>query len=535
MARIEHPVMGRKGMVASPHYLASSAGARILLSGGCAVDAAIAANAALGVVYPHMCGIGGDLFMLVYSGKEERLVGLNASGRSPARATRAFFAERGLRSIPLRGVLSVSVPGAVDGWSMAQQRFGTMSLEQLLSPAIEYAEAGFPVTPRLSRWIAECSPVLSQYEESRKTFLPNDSIPQAGQILKLSNYARSLKMIAEQGADAFYHGRLGESISRFCEAEGGLLRTEDLASHRSQWVEPIHTSYRGYEVYELPPNTQGLATLIELNLAENFELAQLAHNSSPYIHLLAEIKKLAFADRDAYITDPDFAEIPVRELLSKGYARKRSGGIDQGKANPAAHASYPVTGDTIYLCTADRWGNLVSLIQSLYFPFGSGVAVKDTGILLQNRGAYFSLREDHVNRLESMKRTMHTLIPAMAFREGRPVLVFGTMGGEGQPQTQLQVLCNFIDFGMNVQQAIKAPRWLMGPRSQGDPPYLHLEGDIPQEVGEELEAKGHSVKWLEECSEFFGHAHAIAVVGEGEQRIYEGAADPRSDGCAIAW
>ncbi len=535
MAPVENPVLGKKGMVATPHYLASLAGARTLLSGGCAVDAAIAANAVLGVVYPHMCGMGGDLFMLIYSAQEGRLIGLNASGRSPARATRAFFAERGLGSMPERGILSVNVPGTVDGWAMAQRRFGTMALDKLLQPAIEYAEEGFPITARLSRWIAECAPILSQYEESRTTFLPNDSIPQPGQILKLSNYARSLKMIAQQGPGAFYHGQLAESISRFCEAEGGLLRVEDLASHRSEWVEPIHTSYRGYEVYELPPNTQGLATLEELNLAENFDLRPLGHNSSECIHLLAEIKKLAFADRDAYITDPDFAEIPVKELLSKEYAKKRAKGIDSNKANPNVHAGYPLAGDTIYLCTADRWGNLVSFIQSLYFPFGSGVAVKDAGILLQNRGAYFSLQEDHVNRLEPVKRTMHTLIPAMAFRDGKPALVFGTMGGEGQPQTQLQMLCNIIDFGMNVREAIEAPRWLMGPRHQGGSVELYLEGGIPPKAGEELEARGHSVKWQEACSEFFGHAHAIAVVGEGEKRVYEGAADPRSDGSAIAW
>jgi len=535
MAPLENPVLGRKGMVATPHYLASLAGARILLSEGSATDAAIAANAVLGVVYPHMCGIGGDLFMLIYSAQQDELIGLNASGRSPARATRAFFAEQGLSSIPERGILSVTVPGAVDGWAMAQRRFGKMGLDQLLQPAIEYAEGGFPVTARLSHWIAECAPELSQYEESRRNFLPNHSIPRPGQILKLSNYARSLKMIARQGPGAFYHGTLAESISRFCEEQGGLLRTEDLASHRSDWVEPIHTSYRGYEVYELPPNTQGLTTLLELNLAEKFDLRRLRHNSSEYIHLLAEIKKLAFADRDAHITDPDFAEIPIRDLLSKDYAGQRAKGIDPSKANPSVHAGCPVTGDTIYLCTADASGNLVSLIQSLYYSFGSGAAVKDTGILLQNRGAYFSLREGHVNRLEPVKRTMHTLIPAMAFRDGKPALVFGTMGGEGQPQTQLQMLCNIVDFGMNVREAIKAPRWLMGPRHQGGLPELYLEGGIPLKVGKDLEAKGHSVEWLEECSEFFGHAHAIAVVGEGDERIYAGAADPRSDGSAIAW
>lgn len=532
---MENPVMGRRGMVASPHYLASLAGARMLMAGGNAVDAAIAANAVLGVVYPHNCGIGGDLFMLIYSAKDGELIGLNASGRSPARAARDFFAQKGLSSIPLRGILSVTVPGAVDGWSLAQRRFGKMSLDQLLQPAIEYAEGGFPITARLHRWIGECAPVLSQHEESRQTFLPNDSIPQPGQILKFPHYANSLKMIATQGPEVFYHGALAESISRFCEAEGGLLRLEDLASHRSEWVAPIHTSYSGYEVYELPPNTQGLATLLELNLAENFNLGPLGHNSGEYIHLLAEIKKIAFADRDAYITDPEFSEIPVQELLSKDYAKRCALRIDRSKANPAVHATYPPGGDTIYLCAADASGNLVSLIQSLYFSFGSGVAVKDTGVLLQNRGSYFSLQGDHINRLEPVKRTMHTLIPAMAFRDGKPVLVFGTMGGEGQPQTQLQVLCNLIHFRMNLQQAINAPRWLMGPRHQGGPPELYLEGGISQEAGKGLEAKGHAVKWLEERSEFFGHAHAIAVVGEGEQRIYEGAADPRSDGCAIAW
>ncbi|MDH7499637.1 MAG: gamma-glutamyltransferase family protein, partial [candidate division NC10 bacterium] len=372
-----------------------------------------------------------------------------------------------------------------------------------------------------------------QDEESRRIFLPQGSPPQPGQILRQADLARSLRLIATSGPDAFYHGALAEAISRFCEEQGGLLRIEDLASHRSEWVEPIHTSYRGYEVYELPPNTQGLTTLLELNLAENFPLVSLGHNSSPYIHLLAEIKKLAFADRDAFITDPDFAEIPVKGLLSKEYARRRMGEIDRNRANPRAREGVPLAGDTIYLCAADRDGNLVSLIQSLYFPFGSGVVVKDTGILLQNRGSYFSLREDHVNRLEPVKRTLHTLIPAMVFREGKPFLVFGTMGGEGQPQTQLQILCNLIDFGMNVKEAISAPRWLMGPRSQGEPQTLHLEGGIAEEVGRELEAKGHTVRREPPLAEFFGHAHAICV--DERRGIYQGASDPRSDGCAIAW
>jgi len=533
MTLMDHPVMGSQGMIASPHYLASLAGARMLMAGGNAVDAAVAANAVLGVVYPHMCGLGGDLFLLIYSAQERRLFGLNASGRSPARATPAFFASRGLTSIPLRGILAVSVPGAVDGWAKALDRFGTMTFPQVLKPAIEYAEGGFPVSARLSRWIFECAPILSQYGESRRIFLPKDSVPQPGGILPQPDLARSLRLIAAQGPDALYHGPLAEAISRFCEEQGGLLRIEDLASHRSEWVEPIHTNYRAHEVYELPPNAQGLVTLLELNLAENFQLAGLGHNSSEYIHLLAEIKKLAFADRDAFLTDPDFGEIPVKELLSKEYAKRRIREIDRRRANPKAHGGYPLAGDTIYLCAADRDGNLISLIQSLYFPFGSGMVVKDTGIVLQNRGAYFSLREDHVNRLEPVKRTMHTLIPAMAFREEKPFLVFGTMGGEGQPQTQLQILCNLIDFGMNVKEAISAPRWLMGPRSQGEPSYLHLEGGIPEKVGKELETKGHIIKREPPLAEFFGHAHAILV--HERQGIYQGASDPRSDGYAIAW
>lgn len=531
----EYPVAGREGAIASPHYLASLAGARILQEGGNAVEAAVCANAVLGVVYPHMCGLGGDLFMLIYSAREDRLLGLNASGRSPALATRSFFSQRRFTSIPSRGILSITVPGAVSGWSVALERFGKRNLGELLEPAIHYAEEGFPVSFRLSHWIKECSTLLSLDPESRRIFLPGDSVPAPGQILRQGDLANSLRAIARGGAEAFYRGPLAQAIARFCERRGGLLRAEDLASHRSDWVDPIHTSYQGYQIYQLPPNTQGLAMLLELNLAEGFDLAALGLHTADYIHLGAEIKKLAFADRDAYLTDPDFAQIPVEWLCSKEYARRRIREIDLYRANPEPKPGPSLAGDTIYLCTADGEGNLVSLIQSLYLPFGSGLTVEGCGIVLQNRGSYFSLREDHSNRLEPRKRTLHTLIPALAFHRGRPYLVFGTMGGEGQPQTQFQVLCHLLHFGMNLQQAISSPRWLMGPRSLGDPPCLYLERGIPEEVEGGLEERGHSVRWVERGAEFFGHAHAIQVEYRSQGRIYWAASDPRSDGCALAW
>jgi len=539
--------MATHGLVASPHYLATAAGLRILQQGGNAVDAAVATNAVLNVVYPHMCSPGGDAFWLIYLAAEGRLRGLNASGRAPYAATRAFFEERGLTSIPPRGLLPVTVPGVVDGWGVALETCGTMSLAQVLEPAISYAQDGFPVSARLSRWIEQNAEVLREYPTSARIFLREGRAPRQGEILRQEDLARSLQTIAKDGCTAFYRGPIATAIARFCAENGGLLSAQDLADHRSDWVEPISITYRGYTVYEFPPNAQGLAALLALNIVEGFDLSSLGHQSAEYLHLLIEAKKLAFADRDQYIADPDFVDIPVQELLSKEYAATRRALIDPRRAAQRVTAGDPFGphpnplpegegvvrgGDTIYLCVVDGQGNAVSLIQSIYFAFGCGVVAGDTGIILHNRGAYFSLDPHHVNRLEPHKRPFHTLTPAMVFRDSRPYLVLGTMGGDGQPQTHLQLISNLVDFGLDVQEAIEAPRWLSGRFLLGDPiDMLNVEGRFPAKVLDQLAARGHHIKVLEDWAEVMGHAQAIMI----NRSVLMGGADPRGDGAALGW
>lgn len=523
----------RNGMVSSPHYLASNAGLRVLMDGGNAVDAAIATNAALNVVYPHMCGVGGDAFFLIYDAKSRKLVGLNASGRAPARADIGFYASRGLKSIPVRGMLPVTVPGAVDGWCAASQKYGSMKLRRLFEPAIRYARQGVPVTARLSKRISESLQALSSCSASAKTFLRNGRPLREGEILVQEDLGRTLTRIAEKGRDVFYNGELARTIVRFSETHGGLLSGEDLADHSSNWVEPISTTYRGYRVFEFPPNTQGLTVLLELNLVEGYDLTSLGCQSVECLHLLVEAKKLAFADRDRYVSDPDFVGVPVESLISKSYAARRRRKISESQATKH-FSSGSVTGDTIYLATVDREGNAVSLIQSIYYAFGSGLTVDGTGIVLHNRGAYFSLDPDHANRLEPRKRTMHTLIPAVIFRDNELFAVLGTSGADGQPQTQLQVITNMIDFGMDIQEAIEAPRWLSGRRVLEDPPEtLSLENRIDGRVRPELARKGHEIRVVEEFSEIMGTAQGITV--DPSTRVLSGWADPRGDGLALGW
>lgn len=527
-------VMGAHGMVASPHYLASFAGARILLEGGNAIDAAIACNAVLNVVYPHMCSPGGDLFMLIHARGATAPVALNASGRAPYAATREYFSARGMETIPLRGLLPVTVPGAVDGWAAALERYGTRSLTEVLQPAIAYAEEGFPLTEKVVRWLAENRAVLSSYPSSFRLFFPPGRTPSAGDTLRFPELGRTLRQIARQGRDVFYRGEIAQAIVRFSQENGGLLSMEDLADHQADWVDPLSTTYRGFTIYEMPPNSQGLAPLLALNIVEQYDVASLRPGTPECIHTLVEAIKLAFADRDRYVSDPAFVDIPLRELLSKDYAHKQAARINPHQATPRVPPGVPQGGDTVYLCAADQAGNVVSLIQSLYFAFGSGVVAGNTGILLQNRGAYFSLNPDHVNRLEPHKRTLHTLAPAMAYRDGRPALVFGTMGGDGQPQTHLQFLCNVIDFGMDIQEALAAPRWLYGRFVIGEQmDALNIEARVPEEVHRALERKGHKVNVLPSWAEVVGHAQAIVM--DAERGIFIGAADPRSDGAAVGW
>jgi len=526
--------MGRQGMVTTPHYLASFAGARIILQGGNAVDAAIAANAVLNVVYPHNCSPGGDAFWIIYDSKTGKLKGLNGSGRSPYAADSSFFKERGFSRIPPRGILPVTVPGVVDSWCTMLKEYGSMKLDQLLKQAIYYAEKGFPVSEKLSESIKDEFSVLSASPTSARIFLNDNRVFQPGEILIQRNLASTFRKIAAEGRDCFYRGTISKAIVEFSKENGGLLSEEDFADHTSDWVDLIGTNYRGYDVYELPPNSQGITTLLELNIIENFDVSALGSLSSDLIHILVEAKKLAFADRDRYVSDPEKIPIPVKELISKAYAESRGKEIRLNRASENSHSGRTGGEDTVYLATVDNERNAVSLIQSIYFPFGSGVVAGDTGILLQNRGAYFSLEDDHVNRLEPHKQTLHTLAPAIMFKDGQLRMVFGTMGGDGQPQTQVQIITNIVDFKMNVQEAIEAPRWLHRNVTIGEPETtLDLEEGIGPSVSSELQKRGHQIRMLRRWDEDFGHAQAVLI--NPRNGVLMGGADPRGDGVAIGW
>lgn len=525
-------VMGTRHMVAAPNYLASHAGNAMLEQGGSAVDAIIAANAVLAVVYDHMSGLGGDLFAQVWDPQTGKVEALNASGRAGQQATLDFFQSKGHNPIPARGPLAaVTVPGVVDGWWQLHQRYGKLPWQALFQPAIEHA-GGFPLSPKFADYIASYASTLQPYESTAQVFLPGGQPAQAGRILRQPDLENSLSMIASGGADVFYRGELGEKIIKGLQQAGGILSMDDFAAHTSDWVEPLRTTYRGYEVTELPPNTQGIATLIILNLLENFDLAAIGEGTAGYYHLMTEAVKLAFADRDRWVTDPTFAEIPVERLLAKDYASQRAQKINLERALSDEQLSPGVDGgDTVYLCAVDGDGQVVSLIQSVYYEFGSAFMPPGTGILLQNRGSFFSLDPQHVNVLAPGKRTFHTIIPAMALQDGRPVLAFGSMGGEGQPQTQAAMLTRMVDFGMNPQEAIEAPRWLFG-RTWGQASRtLKLEGRIPDGVANELQRLGHDVEMMQDWSQTMGHAQAIWI--DREQGVLHGGADPRGDGIVI--
>lgn len=526
-------IMAKSGMVASQHYLATIAGVTILQRGGNAVDAAIATNAMLNVTYPAMCGLGGDAFWIIWDSSRRKLFALNGSGRAPYAATRDFFIRKGLTAIPEKGILPITVPGAVDSWNQALTRFGTMKLKEILSPAIRYAYDGFPISQKMAQWIKDQSPILENFPPAPDIYFTNGKFLQTGEILVQKALGKTLESIAEKGTDDFYKGKIGSKIATFAREKGGLLSKKDLEDHECDWVEPIATSYRDYAVYGFPPNSQGLTTLLELNIIEGFPLAKMKDDAEA-VHLMVEAKKLAFADRDAYITDPEFMEVPLQKLLSKSYAAKRRSLIDAERTmGEVPHGRFN-SGDTSYLCTVDKDGNAVSLIQSLFYHFGSGVMAGDTGVFLQNRGAYFSLNGEHPNSLEPHKRTMHTLSPLMILKKNNPYLVFGTMGGDGQPQTHLQVLTKIIDFDFSIQDAITAPRWLSG-KFLGVKPNsaLYVEDDMPSTVIDGLKKRGHDMRVVERGSDMMGHANGILI--NSKTGILSGAADPRSDGIALGY
>ncbi|HSL22267.1 MAG TPA: gamma-glutamyltransferase [Vicinamibacterales bacterium] len=531
-------VLARNGLIATSQPLASAAGLRVLQEGGNAIDAAVTAAAVLSVVEPTMNGPGGDLFAIVYSAKDRRLHGLNASGRAPAAATPEEFARRGLETIPYRSELSVSVPGVVDGWATLLQRFGTIGLDRALEPAIAYARDGYAVSEIIAVQWADSAAALARDPNAAAVFLPDGRAPRPGEIFRNPKLAATLETLAREGAAAFYRGAIARQIAADMKRRGGLLTEADLAAHRSDWVEPISTTYRGYDVFELPPNTQGIVALEMLNIIEGFDLKAMGHNSAAYLHTLAEAKRIAFADREAYLADP--AAVPedvLRMLLSKEYATARRREIDPSRAArayepgrpgsrslPPSGNTHDARGDTIYMTVADRHGNVVSLIQSLYESFGAAIAAGDTGIVLHNRGSLFTLRAGHPNRIAAGRRPMHTLVPAMVMKDGRPWLSFGVMGGDMQPQGHVQVLANLIDFGMNVQEAGDAPRFRHTANG------LAIESGIGPEARFGLDARGHR---LVDSIGSFGGFQGILI--DPRTGVLMGGSDPRKDGLAIGY
>jgi gamma-glutamyltranspeptidase/glutathione hydrolase len=540
--------MAMRGMVTAPHYLASQAGLSILHQGGNAVDAAIAAAMTLSVVYPHMAALGGDNFWLIYKATTRELRGLNASGRAGRRATISFYASKQFRRIPSRGYYAANtVPGSVSGWGEAyrysKEAFDTqLGWKNLFADAIQYAENGFPVSASLAKWLRNSVKItnpeldnLQRFAGFRQTFLKPDGSPhEEGKILRQGDLVSTLVRLAEEGPEDFYQGDIARKIIADLELNDGMLSMEDFAQHRAEWVEPISVPYRDAVAFNLPPNSQGIASLSILNILNQFELAELPEGSAEHYHLIIEATKEAFRDRDSYVTDPAFLKIPVKEILSLEHGQAQATCIDPARITSRVDLNaLDSKGDTAWLGVVDQAGNAVSLIQSIYQDFGSAVVPAGTGVLLHNRGSYFSLEQGHVNRLEPGKRTSHTLNPAMLFRGGVPFLVYGTMGGEGQPQTQAAMVTRIVDYRLSPRDAIEAPRWLYGRNWGAERNNVRVEARVPREVVEALQRRGHPIEIVEPYAHIMGHAGAILI--DSENQILYGASDPRSDGIAVGY
>ncbi|KPK77847.1 MAG: gamma-glutamyltransferase [Phycisphaerae bacterium SM23_30] len=527
-------VVCQNGVVCTSQPLAGLAGLEILKAGGNAIDAAVCANAMLSLVEPMSCGPGGDLFAIIWSAKDKKLFGLNASGRSPYNWNLKAAGEMNLKSIPDYHPLSWSVPGCVSGWDVLLQRFGTRKFAQLLEAPIEYAKLGFPVSPIIAdKWIVDgrLYPTLAQ------TYAPNGKTPAFGDIFKNPPLAQFFEIIAQGGADAFYKGEIAERIVKFSRTEGGRFSMRDFRDHTVTWVEPVSSGYRGYDVWELPPNGQGIAALQILNMLECFDVAALKPNSAEHLHLFIEAKKLAFEDRAVYYADMDFADVPVKQLISKEYAQERARLINPKRAAQKVTAGrIRNSADTIYLTAADKHGNMISLIQSIYHGWGSHFVPDKLGFALQNRGLMFSLEPNARNKLESHKRPFHTIIPAFVMKDGQPVFSFGVMGGDFQPQGHAQVLMNIIDFGMSPQQAGEQPRVShfesstpMGDKMVGGG-SVGFERHTPDSVKQKLADMGHKMR-----SELGAYGGYQGIWREENPLRYFGASDPRKDGCAIGY
>ena len=529
-------VIASNGMVATSHPLASQVGIDILKNGGNAIDAAIAANAAIGLMEPTGNGIGGDLFAIIWIEKEKKLYGLNASGRSPSDLDLDFFKTNNYSSIPAYGPLPVSVPGCVDGWFELNERFGSMKMSDILKPAIDYAENGFPVTELVSYYMELASNNFIEYPNFKETYFIDGASPKKGELFKNIHLANTLRVIASEGRKGFYEGEIAKIISEFIQEQGGFLSYNDLKNHKSEWVEPVSTNYRGYDVWELPPNGQGIAALQILNLLEGFDIKSMGFGSAEYIHHFVEAKKIAFADRAKYYADPDFNKIPTQYLISKEYSNKRRAEINPNKAAKSVQAVNLENGDTIYLTTADSDGNMVSLIQSNYRGMGSGMVPPGLGFMLQDRGELFSLEEGHFNVYEPNKRPFHTIIPAFITKNNKPYVSFGLMGGAMQPQGHAQIVINLIDFGMNLQEAGDAPRIRHQSSEQPTGGFMKDGGQLAIEQGfdykeiRELIKKGHNI--IYDLGSFGGYQ---AIMIDYISKIYFGASESRKDGSAIGY
>ena len=525
-------------MVTSPHSLASAAGVEVLRAGGSAIDAAIAASAVLCVVYPHMTGVGGDAFWLIHDGKSGTVRSLNGGGRAAGNARLSWFQDKSLKAIPLRGIVpaTLTVPGAVASWTEAHAAHGRLPLKRLLAAAIDYARNGFPVTARLASFIAMMRKELAGQREAAAIFLPEDAVPGTGARLTNKHLARTLEALADGGWAGFYQGPVAKQMARFARTHGGFFSLADFTRQKATWREPLVGQYRDVTIYNTPPPTQGFTVIEMLNLLEPRQLHRKTYLGPDHIHLLVQAKQIAYNDRDGLLADPDFAHVPAERLISKEYAASRARLIDPKTAlswdKVPSHGT--LTGDTVYVAAVDGDGNAVSLIQSLYGAFGSGMVAGTTGVLLHNRGAYFSLDPRHPNRLEPGKVPLHTLIASVAKRDGKLWCVLGCMGADGQPQIQVQAYVAMIDFGLDIQDALEMPRFLSGRFAIGEArDTLHMEGRLPAATIKALERRGHLVNRWGPWNEMAGHAHGITV--DPETGILAGGADPRSDGAAIGY
>ncbi len=531
-------VIAPHGMAATSQPLATQIALDILKAGGSAVDAAIAANAALGLMEPTGCGIGGDLYAIVWDAEKQELTGLNASGRSPKAMTLEYFQEQGLDKIPPFGPLPVSVPGAVDGWFELHGRYGRLPMTDILAPAIRYAREGFPVSEVIAMYFQSNKRRIGEYPGFAETFMPDGDVPKKGEMFKNPRLANTYEAIAEKGRDEFYKGDIARAIDAYMAEQGGLLTYDDLAAHTSDWVTPVSTSYRGWDIYELPPNGQGIAALQILNILEGYDIAAMGFGTADYIHTFVEAKKLAFEDRGKYYADMDFSDVPVDWLISKDYADERRELIspdEAAKAYPAGERKLE-EGDTIYLTVADKDGNMVSLIQSNYRGMGSGMTPGELGFVLQDRAELFALDENHANVVEGGKRPFQTIIPAFVMKDGEPLISFGLMGGSMQPQGHAQIIVNMLDFGMNLQEAGDAARINhVGSSSPTgttmvDGGVVHLETGFSDEVRAELERRGHT---LGPSNGIFGGYQAIMF--DKSEGVYYGASEVRKDGQAAGY